>query len=210
MHQKPATYLWAKPLFGGAFSALGGGLSSVETGVHAVEDGDAYEGLFTPPVIMNGIIYFNKYKADGGSNVDQIVVAADLRTGEVIWEKSLDNRRLAFAQSFFFDGYNYHGVFQYLITTQGSTWYFYEPTDGRLVMTYTNVPGGGNSEMMFGPNGEIIIYTIDLQNGWMTEMELSMGLRSNKMGQTTRWSRFNIWQLVQITYGNNTRRSSWN
>jgi hypothetical protein len=157
--------LWSKPLFGGAFSALGGGLSSVETGVHAVEDGDAYEGLFTPPVIMDGVIYFNKYKADGGSNVEQVVVAADLRTGEVIWERNWDNKRLAFGQSFFFDGYNYHAVFQYLIATQGSTWYFYEPTDGRLVMTYANVPGGGNSERMFGPNGEIIIYTIDLQDG---------------------------------------------
>jgi len=172
--------LWAKPLFGGGFSALGGGLSSAETGVHATEDGDAYEGLFTPPVIMNGIIYFNKYKADGGSNVDQLVVAADLRTGEVIWEKSLDNRRLAFAQSFFFDGYNYHAVFQYLITTQGSTWRFYEPTDGRLVMTYTNVPGGGSSEMMFGPNGEVIIYTINLQDGWMTKWNSQWVLEAQK------------------------------
>ncbi len=172
--------LWAKPLFGGAFSPLGGGLADVDTGVHAVEDGDAYEGLFTPPVIMSGVIYFNKYKADGGSNVEQVVVAADLRTGEVIWERNWDNKRLAFGQSFFFDGYNYHAVFQYLIATQGSTWYFYEPTDGRLVMTYSNVPGGGSSERMYGPNGEIIIYTINLQDGWMTKWNSQWVLEAQK------------------------------
>jgi len=172
--------LWAEPLFGGAFSPLGGGLASVETGAHAVEDGDAYEGLFTPPVVMSGVIYFNKYKADGGSNVEQVVVAADLRTGEVLWERNWDNKRLAFAQSFNFDGFNYHGVFQYLIATQGSTWYFYEPTDGRLVMTYENVPGGGSSERFFGPNGEIVILTIDLENGWMTKWNSQWVLEAQK------------------------------
>ena len=172
--------LWAKPLFGGAFSALGGGLSSVETGVHATEDGDAYEGLFTPPVIMDGVIYYNKFKADGGTNVEQTVVAADLRTGEVIWEQNWDNRRLDFGQSFFFTGFNYHAVFQYLWETTGSTWTCYEPTTGRKVITYENVPSGGSSERMFGPNGEIIIYTINLEDGWMTKWNSQWVIEAQK------------------------------
>ena len=181
--------LWAKPLVAGAFSALGGGLSSVETGIHATEDGDAYEGFFLPPVILNGVVYFNKYKADGGNNVDQAVVAADIRTGEVLWEKPLltpEGRelRLSFGQSFMFDGFNYHGVFQYLICTSGSTWYFFEPADGRLVMTYSNVPGGGNSERFYGPHGEIIILTIDLANGWMTKWNSAWVLEASKWVDT--------------------------
>ncbi|MEJ2260287.1 MAG: hypothetical protein P8X83_01315 [Nitrosopumilaceae archaeon] len=177
--------LWAKPLVGGAFSALGGGLSSVETGIHATEDGDAYEGLFNPPVVMNGVVYFNKYKSDGGSRVARIVVAADIRTGEVLWEKPLltpdgDELRLSFGQSMMFDGFNYHGVFQYLICTSGSTWYFYEPTDGRLVMTYENVPGGGNSERFYGPNGEIIIFTINLADGTLQKWNSAWVLEAAK------------------------------
>lgn len=184
-----AHILWAEPILGGAFSALGGGLSSVETGIHATEDGDAYEGFFTPPVVLNGVLYLNKYKADGGSLVDQVVVAADIRTGEVLWEHPLlapDGRslRLTFGQSFMFDGFNYHGVFQYLICTSGSTWYFFEPTEGRLVMTYVNVPGGGNAERMYGPNGEIIIFTIDLEAGTLQKWNSAWVLEAAKWVQT--------------------------
>jgi hypothetical protein len=157
--------LWNKPgLVGGAFSPLGGGLSSVETGIHATEDGDAYEGLFDPPVVMNGVVYFNKFKSNGGNDIEQPVVAVDMRTGEVLWER-LWGDRLEFGQSFFFTGFNYHGVFQYLVSTAGSTWVFYEPTTGREVFRYTNVPGGGSSERYWGPNGEIIIFTINLARG---------------------------------------------
>jgi hypothetical protein len=176
--------LWAKPLFGGAFSPLGGGLADVDTGTHAVEDGDAYEGLFTPPVIMSGVIYYNRFKADGGANVEQDVVAVDLRTGEELWVRDWGGKRLAFGQNFFFTGFNYHAVFQYLIATQGSTWYFYEPTTGRLVMTYENVPSGGNSERFYGPNGEIVILTIDLQHGWMTKWNSAWVLEAQKWIET--------------------------
>jgi len=165
--------LWAEPLIGGAFSPLGGGLSGGATGDYAVEDGDAYEGFFTPPVIMGGVLYFNRFKADGGANVEQEVVAVDLRTGEELWVRNWDNRRLDFAQAFFYTGFNYHAVFQYLWATGGSafggagtTWHAYEPTTGRWVYTMENVPRG---TMMRGPNGEIIIYTINLRQGWMTK-----------------------------------------
>jgi outer membrane protein assembly factor BamB len=159
--------LWAKPLLSAAISPLGGGLTGGwgTAGQHAYEDGDAYEGFFTPPVIMGGVVYYNDAKSSG-RDVEQNVVAVDIRTGEKLWTRNWDNRRLDFGQSFFYTGFNYHGVFQYLWETTGGTWNAYEAATGRWVYGMTNVPRG---EMMFGPNGEIIIYTINLEDGWISK-----------------------------------------
>lgn len=160
--------LWAKPLVGGAFSPLGGGLSGGwgTAGQHAYEDGDAYEGFFTPPVIIGGVIYFNSHKSNGGRDVEHNIVAVDLRTGEELWTRNWDNRLLDFGQNFFYTGFNYHGVFSYLWETTGGTWRAFEAYDGRWVYSMRNVPRG---EMLFGPNGEIIIFSIDLEAGKLTK-----------------------------------------
>ena len=51
-----AHILWTKPL-------ASGGLAGGDTGPHAIEDGDAYEGKFEYSVIMNGILYYNRFAA---------------------------------------------------------------------------------------------------------------------------------------------------
>jgi outer membrane protein assembly factor BamB len=183
--------LWAKALFGGAFSPLGGGLAGGATGDHAFETGDAYEGLFTPPIVMSGVIYYNRYKNDGGTRVEQEVVAADLRTGEELWTRNWDNRRLDFGQSFFYTGFNYHAVFQYLWETTGSTWAAYEASSGRWAYSMTNVPSG---YMTYGPNGEIIIYTIDLAHNWMTKWNSRWVIDAQRwVDQEDPNSRFGSW-----------------
>lgn len=159
--------LWAKPLVKGGVGALGGGLVGINVGEHAFEDGDAYEGLFLPPLIIAGVLYFNRYKSIGDTAVEQEVVAVDLRTGEELWVRNWNNTRLAFGQTFYWDGFNYHGVFAYLWATVGTTWYAYEAATGRWVYTMTNVPASGAN--IYGPNGEIIRYTVNLAQGWMTK-----------------------------------------
>jgi len=151
--------LWAKPLVKGGVGALGGGLVGVNVGDHAFEDGDAYEGFFLPPVIISGVLYFNRYNSIGGTAVEQEVVAVDLRTGEEIWVRNWNNTRLAFGQTYYYDGFNYHGVFAYLWATVGTTWYAYEAATGRWVYTMTNVPASGAN--IYGSNGEIIRYTVN-------------------------------------------------
>jgi len=74
-------------------------------------------------------------------------------------------RRLSFGQAFFWDSYNYHGVFGYLWTVTGSTWMAFDAFTGRWVYTITDVPSGWN---LYGPKGEIYRYTVDLTNGWVT------------------------------------------
>jgi len=163
--------LWAKPLVGGAFSPLGGGLAGgLLPGPQGFECGDAYEGLWTPPVIIGGALFFNRYKADGSTRVEQDVVAVDLRTGEELWVRNWNNTRLSHGQTFYWDLFNYHAVFAYLWTVVGTTWTAYEPYTGRWVATFTGVPvASGTPANIYGKNGEIIRHTVSLTAGWMTK-----------------------------------------
>jgi hypothetical protein len=162
-----AHILWAKPI------ALGG-LTGGESGVQAYEEGDAYEGKFENSVIINGVLYYNRYTQGtdwaGGIWPVQGIVAVDLRTGEELWFRN--NTRLHFGQTFYWDSYNYHGVFAYLWETveaypygPRSTWIAYDPFNGEFAYRMINVPDGTN---IYGPKGEIYRYTVDLENGLLS------------------------------------------
>jgi hypothetical protein len=119
--------------------------------------GDAYELKFMGSVILNGVLYYNRFEDQGSSNTQQDVVAVDLKTGEELWVKNWNNERLQFGQTFYWDSYNYHGVFGYLWTDSGAggfgmggtgTWKAYDPLTGRWEYTMENVPGGYN---LYGP-----------------------------------------------------------
>ncbi|MEM1550349.1 MAG: PQQ-binding-like beta-propeller repeat protein, partial [Candidatus Bathyarchaeia archaeon] len=150
--------LWTKPI------AMGGLVGGEHEDI-SFEHGDAYEGKFSGSVIIAGRLYYNQFEARGGTAIQQDVVCVDLHTGEELWRRNWDNRRLSFGQLFYFDSYNYHGVFAYLWVVDGTTWYAYDAFSGRWVYTMTNVPSGTN---LYGPKGEIYRYTIDLTRGWMT------------------------------------------
>jgi len=155
-----AHILWTKPY-------TQGGLGSVELGNIQYEMGDAYELKFMGSVIMSGVLYYNRYENEGNNpELDQDVVAIDLKTGEELWVKNWNNERLQFGQTFYWDSYNYHGIFGYLWTDSGAsgfgtagtgTWKAYDPLTGRWEYTMENVPGGYN---LYGPKGEIYRYII--------------------------------------------------
>ncbi|WGM90091.1 MAG: PQQ-binding-like beta-propeller repeat protein [Candidatus Bathyarchaeum tardum] len=157
--------LWAKPQeFGGLIGGSG------ELGVHSYDHGDAYEGKWSPPVIINGVLYYNQFNANGGTNVEQEVVAVDLHTGEEVWRRPLVDstgavHRLAFGQIFYWSSYNMHGAFPYLWATQGSTWHAFDAATGRWVYSMENVPSGAN---LYGPRGEIYRYSINLNSATMS------------------------------------------
>jgi outer membrane protein assembly factor BamB len=167
--------LWAKPL-------STGGNAGGFTGDHNYETGDAYEGKFVNSVIINGVLYYNRYaQGFGGGWSQQGIIAADLRTGEELWFKN--NSRLAFGQTMYFDGFNTHGVFAYIYeavstfdtTTFASatTWKAYDPLTGEYQFSISNIPASGAqfgaSYTVTGVNGEIIIYNINLAAGWMAK-----------------------------------------
>jgi len=115
-----------------------GGLAGGEMGEHGFEQGDAYEGKFLEPVIIGGVLYYNRFNTQGRAvpiEKSQEVVAVDLHTGEELWVKPLldpNGTRLSldFGQVFYFDSFNYHGVFHYLWAVDGSSWHAYDTFTG--------------------------------------------------------------------------------
>ncbi len=152
-----AHVLWAKPLTTGG---LVGGLWGEGQVPSSAETGDAYAGKFTDSVIMNGVLYYNRDDAKVGSNG---ICAIDLRTGKELWFRN--NTYLSFGQIFYFNSFNYDGVFDYLWdASAGSTWRAYDPFNGEWIYTMTNVPSGTRT---YGSSGEILIYQIDYARRWL-------------------------------------------
>ena len=121
------------------------------------ETGDAYSGYFQNSVILNGVLYYNKDDEYAGSRG---IVAVDLRTGEELW--AINNTQLSFGQVFYFNSFNYDGVYTYLWDTSGgSNWKAYDPFRGQWIYTMTDMPSGTR---VFGPSGEILIYQFDFEN----------------------------------------------
>jgi outer membrane protein assembly factor BamB len=185
--------LWTKRL------AMGG-LVGGTLGEHAYEDGDAYEGFFASSVIIGGNLYYNRHKADGGTRVEQEVVAVNLRTGEELWVRNWNNTRLAFGQTFYWESWNYMGVFDYLWTTVGTTWNAYDAETGRWEFSINGVPSGTSVR---GPKDEIYIYTLNTANGWMTRWNSSRTVQPQNTGSQSdgSWVRSNLGTTFNASRG---------
>jgi outer membrane protein assembly factor BamB len=167
-----AHILWTKSL-------TTGGLTGGFLGDKSQESGDAYEGKWADSVILNGILYYNRYASGFGSGwAQQGIVAVDLRTGEELWFRN--NTRLAFGQTFYWESFNMAGVFSYIWETTSTfdmttfqsvtTWNAYDPFTGEWQYSITNPPTGtmfATPIQLTGPRGEILIYEVNLQAGWM-------------------------------------------
>ena len=172
-----AHILWSKPLTSGGL--VGGVLNpaSSTVGVSRQEIGDAYEGKFLGSIIMEGKLYFDKY-----SSTDRFheIACVDLHTGQQLWSKTLlNNLTISRGQLFSWNSIDLLGVYDYLwatansatlpllglSSTAGTTWCAFDPFTGDFVYALYGIPSGS---IVFGPNGELLIYTINQANGWMT------------------------------------------
>jgi len=147
--------LWTKPL-------TIGGVVGGDIGQYSFEHGDAYQGKFSSRLVVAGILIYTH-----DTNLRPLVyTAVDIRTGEVLWEKTfLDNRTISFPQLFFWDSYNYHGTFAYLWVTVGNDWYSFDPFTGEPRFSIADMPSGTN---IVGENGNIFRYNVDLNRNYMT------------------------------------------
>ena len=184
--------LWTKELEMGGW--VGGDISN------SMNNGDAYEGKFLNPTVINGILYYPNINTQNrgsvpGENLE--TVAVNLHTGEQLWSKPLldlnnVSQPLSFGQTFMWDSFNNHGVYTYLVTQVGrgvATMNFHDAYTGEWSFTIEDVPSGTN---LFGPKGEIYRYTVDLDNGWMTLWNSSRTVQPQDTG-TTRdgsWGRY--------------------
>ncbi|PVX25124.1 MAG: hypothetical protein CW716_08610, partial [Candidatus Bathyarchaeum sp.] len=156
--------LWAKPI-------TQGGLAGGQSWQQGFQQGDAYEPKWTGSIIIGGILFYNEFETTGSeTGLERNVIAVDLHTGEELWHKPLldrsgNNRNLDFGQVFFWDSYNEHGIFGYLWADGGGEWNAFDPFTGRWEYTMEGVPSGTR---MYGPKGEIFVYTVNTGAGWMT------------------------------------------
>jgi len=172
-----AHVLWARELTTGG---LAGGLWGPGQVPAASETGDAYEGKFSGSIILNGVLYYNEHDQGLADSIH----AVDLHTGEELWVK--EGVSVAFGQVFYFDSYNYDGVFTYLYTTSGSTYSAWDPYDGKWCFNFTNVPSGTR---VYGPSGEILIYTINTNTNRMMLWNSTLcGLQNAPVGTSGRGS----------------------
>jgi hypothetical protein len=167
--------LWTKPLTVGGL--VGGDLGLVGSGATSVafENGDAYEGKWQASIILAGYLYYQDAPGSlsgvgiSGSPVKYHCV--NLRTGEELWTKTfLDNRTLAFGQTFYWESYNYQGTYAYLWATVGTTWTAFDAFTGDWRATFTDMPSGTR---VMGPRGEVYLYTVNLAQGWMALWNMS-------------------------------------
>jgi outer membrane protein assembly factor BamB len=164
--------MWTKPiaiggLMGGEFG--GGGTSSYNWG-------NTYSPMFVPPVILNGVLYYN-------SPVEprEGFYAVDLRTGQTLWYQNSTGSVTQLGAVGLLGYYGYPGITlgqiynyispdlyggdPYLWFTQGTTWYMYDANTGDLILSMANATNLGNPQtpgtVVEGPNGELLVYMLN-------------------------------------------------
>jgi outer membrane protein assembly factor BamB len=174
---KTAHILWAKPLTSGGL--VGGTLNPAAADVSGarLEIGDAYEGKFLGSVIMLGRLYYDKYAT---ADPFHEIVCVDLHTGEQLWSRVLlNNLTLTRGQVYNWPSIDLFGTYDYLWatgnagtrsilglpSTAGTMWCAFDPFTGDYVYTLYGVPSG---TVAYGPNGELLVYTVNQASGYLT------------------------------------------
>ena len=179
-----AHILWQKPLtMGGLVGGDVGIADSINQGPVGFGIGDAYEGVWSSRLILDGKLYYATNAAGllGGSTEPTLYHCVDLHTGEELWAKTfLNNQTIAFGQQFYFQGFNYMGTFPYLWVTTGgfslfgylgpTTWYAFNAYTGNWAFTIQNPPSG---TMLSDANGGIHVLVVDQTNGWMADWNMT-------------------------------------
>jgi hypothetical protein len=141
-----AHILWTSPLAAGG---LAGGLY----GSVPYYQGASYEQYFTPPVIANGILYYNAIV--GNEPAATGIIAVSLQTGKALF--TIANVSLTFGEIYNYVSPNQGGAFPYLWSVSGSTWKMYDATTGGWILTLIGVPSG---VAIPSSDGSVLVYSL--------------------------------------------------
>jgi outer membrane protein assembly factor BamB len=119
-------------------------------------EGSAYSQRYQNPIIIHGRLYYNPPVGFTGTGSGP-QTCVDLRTGEVIWERT-DLPQFDFGLVYDVEDPQQHGVYPaMLIDVSGSTWRIYDAWTGTSIANATGIPSGTKA---LGPQGEYLIYAI--------------------------------------------------
>ncbi len=144
-----AHIVWNKAV---AFGGIVGGAND-----DAYYTGLSYEGRWTPPIVINGVVYYNLPNGNGGTGGG--ANAVDIRTGQVLWWQNIT---LSVGQVFDYESPNQHGAYAYLWQT-GATYRMYDPFSGNLLLTLANASTG---RITFDAQGDMLVYILNTRYGW--------------------------------------------
>jgi hypothetical protein len=145
-----AHIVWNKAM---AFGGIVGGANDV-----SYYTGLSYEARWSPPIIIQGTIFYNL--PNGNSGTGGGANAVDLRTGKVLWWQNIT---LSVGQVFDYESPNQHGSYAYLWQT-GSTYRMYDPFTGNLLLTLANASSG---RITMDEQGDMLVYVLNGANGWL-------------------------------------------
>ena len=215
-----AHIVWTKPLMAGGL--IGGEFGGNDTSNYYT--GRSYEALFTPPVIINGVLYYNS-----PTPPKEGFYAVDLRTGQTLWWQNSTGPAflssallgtwgyagISLGQIYNYLSPNQEGALPYLWYTGSSTWYMYDANTGNLILQFADatpmVQFSGIS--VEGPGGELDVYFIG--NNWlaMWNSSLCIGTLGTYVpittnfwtwrpptGMTLNWSKGIQWNVTTSNY----------
>jgi len=161
-----------------------GGLAGAKFGGKSLYHSEVYEQYYVP-LILNGRIYYVDHGptqtggqgGTGGNRIDNFGTRClDLYTGQEIFY--LTNVTIDMAQTLDVEMPNKHGVVPYLWSipglsnyspfpgfATGLTWEMYDAFTGNQILAIRDAVGGAP---IFGPSGEILVYTIDTAGKWLS------------------------------------------
>jgi len=170
-----------------------GGIVGEQTGDTNYFPGETYDRKFQPPIIMQGRLYYNQRLGVAGW---QGLYCVDLQTGEEIWFKNATTA--TFGQLLDWQTPNVHGIIPHLWAVSGSTYKMYDAFTGDWILDVQNVPSG---TMVYGPNGEILIYTLTAATNQLTLWNSSKALEATMSGD---------WYYRPVGPVNGTKGYEWN
>jgi len=198
-----AHIVWTKPLdFGGL---IGGEFGGTPTSHYYT--GKTYEPKFTPPVIINGVLYYNAPLPP-----KEGFYAVDLRTGETLWWQNSTGpvTMLGMAELLGTPGYagiscgqifnyrspNEEGARAYLWymgaadTSGANAYYMYDANTGQLILTLENAPIGFSQvpARVQGPSGELLVYVLDGTNNWLALWNSTKAIGTGSTFSTGLWT----------------------
>ena len=150
-----------------------GGIVGGDFGSTSYYTGLVYESKMTPPVIMNGRLYYNIFSGRSPNNPTGFV-CVDLRTGKELWRQ---NATIFCGQLFNYVSGNQMGVVPYIWSFgPTSTYQLFDAFNGDLLCSFRNSRSG---TVYFGPDGTLYVYVLDGTNKWLAMWNSTKAFNTN-------------------------------
>ncbi|MCR3907103.1 MAG: PQQ-binding-like beta-propeller repeat protein [Tenericutes bacterium] len=136
--------------------------------------GLSYQEKWNPPsvAVLNGRLYYHKVAHPAATRLG--VVCVDIRTGDELWYK--EDMQFSFAQLWEFDTPNAHGINAYLWDYRSGVSTMYDANSGTAIL---QVQGCRTGKVTMSEKGDVLVYTINSGNSWMTLWNSSKALRAD-------------------------------